>query len=96
METFSVGPGLADKRADTGLLFSGLARHSLFGRPRLTCMLHHETGVIERLELRKLSVHDHALVERGTRFTTSCHSCFNENYVTCGVKAQCFNLKIWP
>ena len=96
METFSGGAGLADNRADTGLLLSGLALTRYWADLPLLCMLHHETGVIERLELRKLSVHDHALVERGTRFTTSRHSCFNENDVTCGVKAQCFNLKIWP
>ena len=59
-------------------------------------MLHHETSVVKRLELHELTINDHALVERRTRFTTSCHSCFNKNDVTCGVKAQCFNLKIWP
>ena len=81
---------------DTHLLFSSLALTRYGADLALLCMLHHETGVIERLELHKLTINDHALVERGTRFTASCHSCFDEDNVTCGVKAQCFNLEIWP
>jgi len=96
METFSAGPGLADNQADTDLLFAGLALTRYLADLALLCMLHHETSVVKRLELHELTINDHALVERRTCFTASCHSCFDEDNVTCGVKAQCFNLEIWP
>ena len=58
----------------------------LFSRPGITCMPHHKASVVERLKLRELTVHDHALMERSTGFTTSCHSGFDKHYVTGGMK----------